>query len=99
MKTFKDHALFLAGLGIPVIPVQPGEKRCLLPDWPKQATTDTAMIECWDKQNPNYDMGCVGKPDLVSIIDCDVKGLALRIEAETGQKFPETLVVRSAGKG
>jgi len=97
--SFKDKALPLAARGIPVIPVQPGEKRCLLPAWQTKATTDTDQILQWDKDNPDYNVGAVGKPDGIAILDCDVKGLKKRIETETGHKFPPTLVVKSAGKG
>lgn len=97
--SFKDIALPLIARGISVIPVLPGEKRCLLKNWPGHATLLKSMVEFWDLENPNYNVGCVGKLNGIAIIDCDVKGLALRIEKESGNKFPETLVVRSAGKG
>jgi hypothetical protein len=97
--SFKDIALPLVARGISVIPVQPGEKRCLLKDWPEQATVNESQIEFWNKQNHDYNVGCVGKLDSFAILDCAVKGLGRRIETETGQRFPETLVVRSAGKG
>lgn len=97
--SFRDIALPLIARGISVIPVQPGEKRCLLKNWTGKATTDEAQVVLWDDENPAYNVGCVGKLDAFAILDCDVKGLGKRIETETGQKFPETLVVRSAGKG
>lgn len=97
--SFKDIALPLIERGIFVIPVLPGEKRCLLKNWPGQATRGPEMVKFWDMENPAYNVGCVGKLNSIAILDCDVKGLAKRIEKETGQKFPETLVVKSAGKG
>jgi len=97
--SFKDIALPLIERGIRVIPVQPGEKRCLLPSWPQMATTDILQVEAWDRANPHYNAGCVGTPDTIAILDCDVVGLREKIEKETGCKFPRTLVVRSAGKG
>lgn len=97
--TFLEIAVPLAERGIPVIPVEPLEKRCLLPDWQRRATTDLEQIARWDAENPNYNVGCVAKPEGIVVLDCDVKGLMRRIEEETGQKFPSTLVVRSAGKG
>lgn len=96
--SFKDIALPLIARGIPVIPVQPGQKKCLLPNWPGHATTGKAMVEFWDQENPNYNVGCVGKLDGFVILDCDRKGLPKEIEAETGQKFEPTFTVRSAGK-
>ena len=96
---FIDIATPLAKMGIPVIPVEPYEKRCLLPEWQKKATTDLQQIERWNTDNPRYNVGCVGKPNGVVILDCDVKGLKKQIEEETRQKFPRTLIVKSAGKG
>jgi Bifunctional DNA primase/polymerase, N-terminal len=91
-------AIPLAERGIPVIPVEPSEKRCLLPDWQRRATTSLEQIAQWNAENPNYNVGCVAEPDGI-VLDCDVKGLMRRIEEETGHKFPATLVVRSAGRG
>jgi len=96
---FIDIATPLAKMGIPIIPVEPYEKRCLLPEWQKKATTDLAQIEAWNEDNPLYNVGCVGKPEGVVMLDCDLKGLKKRIEEETGHKFPPTLVVKSGGKG
>jgi hypothetical protein len=36
--SFQDIALPLAARGIPVIPVQPWDKRCLLTEWPKKGS-------------------------------------------------------------
>jgi putative DNA primase/helicase len=99
MGTFLEIATPLIQLGIPVIPVQPNEKRCLLPEWQMKATTDIEQVKLWQTENPHYNVGCVGKPDGFVMLDCDVVGLREQIEKETGQKFPLTLVVRSAGKG
>lgn len=97
--SFKDIARPLVDHGIKVIPVQPGEKRCLLPEWPLRATTDAVQIEAWDRENPHFNVGAVGTPDTIVILDCDIVGLREKIERETGHKIPGTLVVRSAGKG
>lgn len=97
--SFKDIALPLARRGIKLIPVRALSKRGVLEDQFKQATTNLAQIERWHRENPNYNVGCVGTPDGIAILDCDVRGLRARIEQETGRVFPETLVVRSAGKG
>jgi len=99
MATFLDIATPLAERGIPVIPVLPLSKRGLLDDQFRHATTDLSQIAQWNKENPDYNVGCVGKPDGIVVLDCDVTGLKRRIEHETGHKFPATLTVRSAGKG
>jgi hypothetical protein len=97
--SFKDIALPLIERGIRVIPVQPGEKRCLLPFWPDRATMNPDQVNVWDLENPHYNVGAVGTPDTIVILDCDVVGLREKIEKETGHKVPRTYVVRSAGKG
>jgi AAA domain/Bifunctional DNA primase/polymerase, N-terminal len=97
--SFKNIALSLIERGIKVIPVQPGEKRCLLPNWPQAATTNPAQIEVWNSENSHYNVGAVGTPDTIAIFDCDVVGLRESIENETGMKFPATLIIKSAGKG
>lgn len=99
MATFAEIATPLARRGIPVIPVAPCSKAGVLPNQYAYATTDLSQISEWNKENPQYNVGCVGKPDGILVLDCDVPGLATRIERETGHKFPPTLVVRSAGKG
>lgn len=99
VPSFRDIALPLAQRGIKVIPVRPLSKRGVLQDQFKYATTSAEQIERWHAENPDYNVGCVGTPDGIAILDCDVKGLMRRIEQETGHEFPKTLVVRSAGKG
>jgi len=99
MGTFLEIATPLIQRGIPVIPVQPNDKRCLLPEWQRKATTDIEQVKLWQTENPHYNVGCVGKPDGFVMLDCDVVGLRERIEKETGQEFPRTLIVKSAGKG
>ncbi len=99
MATFLELATPLIQRGIPVIPVQPNEKRCLLPEWQMKATTDVEQVKLWQTENPNFNVGCVGKPDGFVMLDCDVVGLREQIERETKQKFPRTLIVKSAGKG
>jgi P4 family phage/plasmid primase-like protien len=99
MATFLELASPLVERGIPVIPVQPNEKRCLLPEWQKKATTDINIVRQWNQENPAFNVGAVGKPDGFVMLDCDVVGLREQIEESTGQKCPRTLVVKSAGKG
>jgi len=99
MGTFLEIAMPLIQRGIPVIPVQPNEKRCLLPEWQMKATTDIEQVKLWQTENPNFNIGCVGKPDGFVMLDCDVVGLREQIEKETKQRFPRTLIVKSAGKG
>jgi hypothetical protein len=99
MATFAELAIPLAQRGIPVIPVLPLSKRGFLDDQFRHATTAISQIAQWNRENPNFNVGCVCKPDGIVVLDCDVKGLARRIESEIGRRFPATLTVRSAGKG
>jgi hypothetical protein len=99
VHSFKEIAMPLAERGIKVIPVYPLSKRGVLEDQFKHATTSIEQIEIWNAENPNYNVGCVGTPDTIAVLDCDAKGLLKRIEQETGRKVPDTLIVRSAGKG
>lgn len=99
MATFAEIAIPLAQRGILVIPVLPLSKRGFLDDQFRHATTQISQIAQWNRENPDFNVGCVCKPDGIVVLDCDVRGLKRRIENETGHKFPPTLVVRSAGKG
>jgi hypothetical protein len=98
-RPFAELALPILARGIAVVPVDPGAKRCLLPKWHEQATTDTGQIDVWATIFPNHNVGCVAKNDGVCIIDCDIPGIPEFIENATGQKLPRTYTVRSAGRG
>jgi P4 family phage/plasmid primase-like protien len=98
MATFLEIATPLIERGIPVIPVQPNEKRCLLPEWQKKATTDIEQVKLWHSENPDFNVGCVGTPEGIVILDADNADLIPRIERETGHKMPRTFTVRSGGK-
>lgn len=98
MGTFLEIATPLIQRGIPVIPVQPNEKRCLLPEWQKKATTDIEQVKLWQRENPLFNVGCVGTPEGIVILDADHPELIARIERETGHKMPRTFTVRSGGK-
>lgn len=98
MATFLSIATPLIERGIPVIPVQPNDKACLLLEWQKRATTDIEQVKLWGRENPDFNVGCVGKPDGIVILDSDSPELIDRIQRETGQKMPRTFTVRSGGK-
>jgi hypothetical protein len=73
------HTLPLIRRGIPVVPVEPGGKRCLLPEWPGRASALQSMVESWHGECPDYNVGCVAQPDGIVILDCDVIELHKRI--------------------
>jgi P4 family phage/plasmid primase-like protien len=97
--TFADRARILTARGIPVVPVEPGAKRCTLSGWPALAMTDQGQITAWAAQNPNYNTAAVGKPDGFVILDSDSEDLAERIKRDTGKDLPATFTVKSGGKG
>jgi hypothetical protein len=97
--TFQDRADILTSRGIPVVPVEPLQKRCTMAGWPSLASTDPSVLSLWSKANPNYNTAAVAKLDGFCILDCDTPDLVERIERETGCKTPATFTVRSAGRG
>jgi hypothetical protein len=97
--TFQDRANILIERGIPVVPVEPGQKRCTMAGWPSLASTDSSVLSLWSKVNPNYNTAAVAKLDGFCILDCDTPDLVEQIESETGCKMPATFTVRSAGRG
>jgi archaellum biogenesis ATPase FlaH len=97
--SFLEIAKPLIARNIPVIPVEPWDKACFLDKWQMNATTDINQIIEWNKDNPLYNVGCVGKPDHQVMLDCDMAGLVERIERETGMQIPSTYTVKSGGKG
>jgi hypothetical protein len=90
---FAARAALLAARGIPVVPVAPGEKRCLLPNWPALAATDVAQIETWS-QTADFNTAAVCLPDGICVLDADSAELLDRIP----QPLPKTFTTRSAGK-
>jgi hypothetical protein len=89
MGTFLEIATPLIQRGIPVIPVQPNEKRCLLPEWQMKATTDIEQVKLWQTENPLFNVGCVGTPEGIVILDADNPELIARIERDGSQDAPD----------
>jgi hypothetical protein len=98
-RNFIDIARPLIERGIRVIPVRPFSKRGLFENQFDVATTDMNIVRQWNIENSLYNVGAVGTPDTICILDCDDPGLVERIERETGHEMPSTFTVRSAGKG
>jgi hypothetical protein len=99
-STFAANALPLAALNLRVIPVEPREKACRLPDWQNLATRDAAVISEWDTIYPNHNLGVVAKLEEgeLCVLEFDVKGGMRAAAEERGEPLPETRTVRS-GKG
>jgi hypothetical protein len=101
--TFKELALPWAARGFKTIPVARGAKRPVWTGWPTIAETETVdqmQARCdRDKRFTRWNAGLMADPNFHCVLDCDSPGLVEQIERETGRKIPETLTVRSAGKG
>jgi hypothetical protein len=98
--TFADRAANVTRYGIPVMPLTPRTKDAFLTGWPNLATTDSAQIAEWNKQNPTFNCAAVGRIGGFWILDIDDPTLSARIETETGQSLEgiDTLVVKSSGE-
>ncbi len=96
--SFADLARPLIAKGIACIPVVPFGKDPELSVGAAKSSTDPAQIARWNALNPNFNVGCVGRPEGVVILDLDSPDLLARIEAEIGP-ISDTFTVRSAGKG
>jgi hypothetical protein len=99
---FENRALPLIARGVPVVWIPARTKAARLSGWQQLASTDTAQIKEWARTNPDANVASVAKaqPGGVWFLDADRAGLAQQIEQQTGQKFPNTFMVRSQkGKG
>jgi hypothetical protein len=97
--TFAERAALVTKYGIPVMPVKPRDKKTVLNDWPQRATTDPVQIAEWDKENPDYNCGAVGRPREFLIFDADrFISLSEQIERETKHHLDsiDTLMVQSS---
>jgi hypothetical protein len=100
--TFLDRAQILINLGIPVIPLPPGKKGAVLPEWPKKATTDLGQVLKWDAENDQYNCAAVFKavPGGFWALEVDGPKILDKCKAETGEWVPSTFAVRSRpGRG
>jgi hypothetical protein len=103
--SFRDIALPLAVLGIPVTPLRPRSKDAFLPGWQTTCTTDPAKIAEWDALYPDSNVGAVatGEPDGVFFFEIDDPAVLDRIAHDTGHELIDEIhpyMVRSSpGKG
>jgi hypothetical protein len=98
--TFADHALPLAALGIPVMPLKTGEKAAFLPGWQEEATARLDKIEEWNRQYADCNVGCVAKPNGCWFLDIDDLAVKGTIERDTGHRLDGlTFTVRTQKGG
>lgn len=81
--------------GIPIIPLKPKSKNPATEHAAKDATTDRELIESWNRQNKNFNVGAVATPSTFWMLDDDRGDLAKRIESETEHEYPVTYTVKS----
>ena len=93
--SFKDLALPMAMMGVPVARLQPKSKVPMDKAWQNLATTDVDKILAWDKETPGANCASVAKSDGVLFFETDEPGVIERYEKETGEKFPITFAVES----
>lgn len=102
MGLFSQIATPLVTKGVPVIPLRPKTKIAFLNEWEKLATTDMKKVLEWDIDFDGANAACVAyaRENGVWFLEIDKSGFADRIERETGQKMPATMMVRSSpGRG
>src|SRR6266550_1622523 len=92
--TFRDRAIPMANLNVPVIRLHPRKKNPIDKEWQNLATTDLAQIETWNKETPDANCGCVAKNGGVLFFESDEAGVIGRYQKETGETF-KTFTVQS----
>jgi hypothetical protein len=98
---FQTRAEFLIIRGIPVAPVRPRSKVAMLNNWEELATTDPQQLFSF-RYDVDSNTAAIArlKVGAVCFFEVDKENFHLEIERQTGQKFPETLLVSSTpGKG
>src|SRR5882762_7291054 len=99
---FESRAVPLIQRNVPVIPLKPRTKIAFLKSWENKATTDRAHIEHWAKEYPDANVASVAKrePGGIWIFEVDKENFHEQVEQQTGQRIPDTFIVRSSpGRG
>lgn len=91
---FKDIAVLIAGLGVPVIRLHEKAKEPIDIGWQNRATTNVEQIEKWAEETPNANCGSVAKADGFLFFESDEPGVIRKYEQETGESF-QTFTVQS----
>ena len=93
--SFRELALPMAAMGVPVIRLQPKSKIPLDKAWQTLATTDVSKILAWDAETPNANCASVAFADGICFLETDEDEVIQKFEKETGEKFPKTFTVQS----
>lgn len=85
--TFRDIAVPIASLGVPIIRLRPKSKLPFDDVWQNLATTDIGVIEKWNSETPDANCGSVAKADGFLFFESDEPGVIKRYQEETGESF------------
>lgn len=94
---FLSIATRAAKLGIPVLPVKPGQKYpACITNFEDLATTDLSTIQAWNRQFPMANVGGLARPDGFLFLDEDnVEAIHALYKQQTGEDFPRTRTTES----
>jgi hypothetical protein len=98
---FEQRAAVLIRHNIPVAPLPPRTKVANTKSWQKLATTDLAKLAAMNP-DPDGNTAAVARAEIggYCFFEVDRQNFHEEIEKQTGEKFPETLLVSSQpGKG
>lgn len=102
---FFSAASALAGIGLKVFPIVPGERVPAIKEWPTKASADADTLACWSRQWPaaNVAIAC-GPGSGVMVVDVDTKNgkdgrVALDRLARNGKVLPPCPEARTPSGG
>jgi|SRR5579872_3954111 len=97
---FEQRAQILMARNIPVAPLPPMMKFAPPKEWEKLATTDTVKLAAMNP-HPDGNTAAVARAEVggTCFFEIDKPNFHTTIQEQTGQKFPETLMVSSSGAG
>ena len=102
-KDFLSYALgYGPKLGFRVIPLRPGKKTPLIPNWPNEATTDEAKIREWWTRWPDANIGIVTgeyRDGFFCVLDFDPRNGGGWWDDVGEDVLPETWVVHTPSGG
>src|SRR5260221_378722 len=99
---FETRALPLIERNVPVIPLKSRTKIAFITGWETKATVDPAQVKQWAQEYPDANVASVAKtePGGIWIFEVDKENFHEQVEQQTGQRIPDTFIVRSSpGRG
>lgn len=99
-SNFLNRAMPFVELGIRIFPLIPKGKvpiaRC---GFTREATTDLSKLKDWNDGDPNRNVALLATNDTVCFLEFDIPNGVELMEAEMGQKLPNTRMQRSGAGG